>query len=134
MIPEGTMFDRVGGIDGSYLCPVPSERDVFSVQERAIPYLFLEDRISVEPSYHKYVAICEISKQSLAKKMAENPEIFSDDPKALMYANKISNLEIIEGYIAAVKSFGAQGVGGGYQYKMPLPIRHLLILEVIKEV
>ncbi len=136
VIPKGTLFDRVGGSDGSYLCPIPcsEQRDVYSVQERAIPYLFEEVHITNEPAYHRYIATCDISRQLLMQKIKEKSKFYSLNAAAINYAEELVQLDIVEGYIAPVKPFGKQGLGGGYQYKMPIPIKHLLLMGVLKEV
>lgn len=120
-VPVGMVLDRIGDEDGSYMCPVQGQK-TYSVGERAIPYLFLEDTIAEEPAYHTYEVVQPISVAALLSKLAHAS--LSDDVKENL-RRTISFKGIRFGTVAPVPAFGRQGGGHGLQYAFPIKVRYL---------
>lgn len=134
IIPIGTNFDRVGPEYGRYLCPVPEGRDVYTVEERVLPYYFLEDSVIKEPAYHRYVVKKAISKASLRQAIEESDDVFESESAKNAALEKVNVGNIAYGKVAPVEAFSRQGTGNGYQYKVLVAIYYLRALGFIEEV
>ena len=132
VIKKDSFVDRLGPAYGKYLSPVPINRDVFTVAERAIPYLFLAGGTMAEPSYHRYQALKDITYDDLYDAI-ENSQVLSDDTKRKLKKEMDESL-MVYGRIAPVDAFEPQGVGGGDQYKLCIGVAYLLQLKFLKEV
>lgn len=128
-IPDGTCFDRLGEPTGTYVCELPSSGIPYTVSQRALPYYFFEPDIQNEWAYHRYISTCNISIPILLDNLSD----FSDSDQFVL-RTQLSEKRIVKGTIASVESFAEQGTGGGIQYLLPINIRSLLKMGVIREV
>lgn len=134
IIPVGTSLDRIGPEYGRYLCPVPEDRDVYTIAERALPYFFLEDVVINEPAYHRYVVKKAISKEALSQAIEESDDVFESKLAKDAALEKVNTGNIVYGKVAPVDAFSRQGTGNGYQYKVLVAIYYLRALGFIEEV
>ena len=125
IIQPGEYIDRIGSKIGSYACPLKYK--IYSIWERALPYLFVEEMRDIigQPCYHIFKVIKEISYDILIKDKAIDKDI-----KSLI----MKNGGVCYGDVATVKGFGAQGIGGGKQYRFPISIALLEEYGYLEEI
>ena len=140
----GQQFDRVGPPSGRCTGAVGEDGSCATVKERSIPYHFTEDNITKEPSYHRYQAEQDFTKENLAN--AIDNSMYSDDKKAEMHANLDRYYEnaqakgygdgdgLATGEIAPMFEDTTGATGGGKQYDMPLSMEELENIGMISEV
>lgn len=144
VMKEGQQFDRVGPPSGRCTGAVGEDGSCATVKERSIPYHFTEDDITKEPSYHRYQAEQDFTKENLAN--AIDNSMYSDDKKAEMHANLDRYYENVQakgygdgdglatGEIAPMFEDTTGATGGGKQYDMPLNMEELENIGMISEV
>ena len=144
VMKEGQQFDRVGPPSGRCTGAVGEDGSCATVKERSIPYHFTEDDITKEPSYHRYQAEQDFTKENLAN--AIDNSMYSDDKKAEMHANLDRYYEnaqakgygdgdgLATGEIAPMFEDTTGATGGGKQYDMPLSMEELENIGMISEV
>lgn len=133
IIPEGTVLDRVGPERGRYLCPIPENRDVYTVEERALPYYLPEQIITSEPAYHKYRVKKDISKEAVLQAIEDSVDIFENESAKKTAIEKVKSDDISCGKVAPVTAFCEQGSGNGYQYKVLVSVYYLRALGFVEE-
>ncbi|MBR5678337.1 MAG: glycohydrolase toxin TNT-related protein [Paludibacteraceae bacterium] len=134
-IPVGTSLDRLGSTRGRFVC-LREESAVSSVESRAIPYEFLEGSLVLEPSYHHYRVIKEISEEAIITSIENDihNEVFPDDISRKRAVELVKNRGIIVGITAPVTAFECQGIGGSKQYRLPISIYYFIAFGFLHEV
>lgn len=127
VIEVGTVLDRLGSSDGSFLSPLNEHGSPFTVAARALPYLFMERSVEYEPSYHRYRVIKAISKQAIADNLNHIKSI-----EVKNYCELRLRGGIKFGTVANVDAFGVQGYGGGKQYLICVPVQVLIDLDFLE--
>nr|MBQ4457151.1 glycohydrolase toxin TNT-related protein [Clostridia bacterium] len=134
VVAPGQFVDRIGSAEGRYVSPVPSTRDVYSVEERALPYFLIEDKITEEPAYHVYEVLREINTAAVIEAIDNSNGIFPDAAAKEFAKVKVKSGDIAFGRVAAVSAFGSQGQGGGDQYRLNIDVHYLVALKFFEEV
>lgn len=144
VMKAGQQFDRVGSPSGRCTSAVNEDGSCATVKERSIPYHFTEDDITKEPSYHRYQAEQDFTKENLSN--AIDNSMYSDDKKAEMHTNLDRYYEnaqvkgygdgdgLAAGEIAPMFEDTTGATGGGKQYDMPLSMEELENIGMISEV
>ena len=145
VMKEGQQFDRVGPPSGRCTGAVGEDGSCATVKERSIPYHFTEEDITKEPSYHRYQAEQDFTKENLTNAI-DNSMMYSDDKKVEMHINVDRYYEnaqvkgygdgdgLATGEIAPMFEDTTGATGGGKQYDMPLSMEELENIGMISEV
>jgi hypothetical protein len=145
VMKEGQQFDRVGPPSGRCTGAVGEDGSCATVKERSIPYHFTEEDITKEPSYHRYQAEQDFTKENLTNAI-DNSMMYSDDKKVEMHTNVDRYYEnaqvkgygdgdgLATGEIAPMFEDTTGATGGGKQYDMPLSMEELENIGMISEV
>ena len=145
VMKEGQQFDRVGPPSGRCTGAVGEDGSCATVKERSIPYHFTEEDITKEPSYHRYQAEQDFTKENLTNAI-DNSMMYSDDKKVEMHTNVDRYYEnaqvkgygdgdgLATGEIAPMFEYTTGATGGGKQYDMPLSMEELENIGMISEV
>ena len=145
VMKEGQQFDRVGPPSGRCTGAVGEDGSCATVKERSIPYHFTEEDITKEPSYHRYQAEQDFTKENLTNAI-DNSMMYSDDKKVEMHTNVDRYYENVQvkgygdgdglatGEIAPMFEDTTGATGGGKQYDMPLSMEELENIGMISEV
>ena len=144
ILHEGQQFDRVGAPSGRCTGAVGEDGSCATVKERSIPYHFTEDDITQEPSYHRYEAEQDFTRENLSN--AIDNSMYSDEKKAEMHANLDKYYEnaqakgygngdgLASGEIAPMFEETTGATGGGKQYDMPFSMEELDDIGMISEI
>ena len=144
VVKEGQQFDRVGPPSGRCTAAVGEDGSCATAKERSVPYHLTEDDITKEPSYHRYQAEQDFTRENLAN--AIDNSIYDDVKKADMHANlnyyyKKAQVKgygdgdgLATGEIAPMFEDTVGATGGGKQYDMPLSMEELGDIGMISEV
>ena len=144
VMKEGQQFDRVGPPSGRCTGAVGEDGSCATVKERSIPYHFTEEDITKEPSYHRYQAEQDFTKD--LTNAIDNSMMYSDDKKVEMHTNVDRYYEnaqvkgygdgdgLATGEIAPMFEDTTGATGGGKQYDMPLSMEELENIGMISEV
>ena len=145
VMKEGQQFDRVGPPSGRCTGAVGEDGSCATVKEHSIPYHFTEEDITKEPSYHRYQAEQDFTKENLTNAI-DNSMMYSDDKKVEMHTNVDRYYEnaqvkgygdgdgLATGEIAPMFEDTTGATGGGKQYDMPLSMEELENIGMISEV
>lgn len=140
----GKQFDRVGLPSGRCTGAVNDDGSCATFKERSIPYHITEDDITKEPSYHRYEALQNFTKENLSKAI-DNSD-YSDEEKEIMHGKMDEYYADMKdkgcgdgdglgtGTIAPMFEETTGATGGGKQYDMPLNMTELEKIGMIKEV
>lgn len=133
-VSKGILIDRLGPNSGKYASPIGVDGRVFSVSERALPYYFLQNSVTEEPSYHKYSVSKEITKEKLIEAIEGGDiSVFENDEDVRAFLlQSVKRRSIVYGRVAPISAFGSQGHGQGLQYRFPIPIGYLEALGFLK--
>lgn len=144
VLHEGQQFDRVGPPSGRCTGAVGEDGSCATIKERSVPYHFTEEDITKEPSYHRYIAEQDFTKENLSN--AIDNSMYTDEKKAEMhqnldryYSNAISNGYgdgdgLASGKIAPMFEDTTGSTGGGKQFDMPFSMDELEDIGMISEV
>ena len=144
ILHEGQQFDRVGAPSGRCTGAVGEDGSCATVKERSIPYHFTEDDITQEPSYHRYEAEQDFTRENLSN--AIDNSMYSDEKKVEMHANLDKYYEnaqakgygngdgLASGEIAPMFEETTGATGGGKQYDMPFSMEELDDIGMISEI
>ncbi len=144
VLHEGQQFDRVGPPSGRCTGAVGEDGSCATIKERSIPYHFTEGDITQEPSYHRYEAEQDFTKENLSN--AIDNSMYSDEKKAEMHANLdryYDNAQakgygdgdgLASGEIAPMFEDTTGATGGGKQYDMPFSMEELEDIGMISEI
>lgn len=140
----GEQFDRVGPPSGRCTGAVGEDGSCATIKERSIPYHFTEGDIIQEPSYHRYEAEQDFTKENLSN--AIDSSMYTDEKKAEMHANLdryYDNAQakgygdgdgLASGEIAPMFEDTTGATGGGKQYDMPFSIEELEDIGMISKI
>ena len=145
ILKKGEQFDRVGPETGRCVGKVGEDGSCAKIEERSIPYYFSGDDIEKEPSYHRYEARQDFTRENMERAIEESS--YSSKRKESMkrvlsryyeknserYAPELNTEEmdgLTTGEIAPM--FGKPG--GGMQHDMPFNMEELKELKLIEEV
>ena len=128
----GDQFDRVGPPSGKCVGEVNSDGTCATREQRSIPYHLNEANITDEPSYHRYEAEQDFTKENLDNAI-DNSSFYTDAQKAEMHQKVDDYYDrshakygdgdgLAYGEIAPMFEDTTGSTGGGYQYDMPLEI------------
>ncbi|MBD5135752.1 MAG: TNT domain-containing protein [Lachnospiraceae bacterium] len=140
ILKKGEQFDRVGPETGRCVGKVGSDGSCAKIEERSIPYYFSGDDVEKEPSYHRYEARQDFTRENLERAIDET-EFYTDLQKEQMkeslskyydYSHKKygEGDGLTTGKIAPM--FGKSG--GGMQHDMPFSMDVLQDLGMISAV
>ena len=144
VLSAGKQFDRVGLPSGRCTGAVNDDGSCATFKERSIPYHITEDDITKEPSYHRYEALQNFTKENLSKAI-DNSD-YSDEEKEIMHGKMDEYYADMKekgcgdgdglgtGKIAPMFEVTTGATGGGKQYDMPLNMTELEKIGMIKEV
>lgn len=144
VLKEGQQFDRVGAPTGRCTGAVDESGNCATIKERSIPYHFTESDITKEPSYHRYEAEQDFTKENINN--AIDNSSFSDDKRQEMHDKVDAYYEKSErngygsgdglatGEIAPMFEDTTGATGGGKQYDMPLNMNELEDIGMISEI
>lgn len=144
VLSAGKQFDRVGLPSGRCTGAVNDDGSCATFKERSIPYHITEDDITKEPSYHRYEALQNFTKENLSKAI-DNSD-YSDADKEIMHKKMDKYYADMKkkgcgdgdglgtGKIAPMFEETTGATGGGKQYDMPLNMTELEKIGMIKEV
>lgn len=68
VIKEGTLLDRYGSNNGSYLSPMNEKGEPYSIKERATGDRLIESNIQDNAPYHKYIVNQDLSEKMIIRK------------------------------------------------------------------
>ena len=140
----GDQFDRVGPPSGKCVGEVNSDGTCATREQRSIPYHLNEANITDEPSYHRYEAEQDFTKENLDNAI-DNSSFYTDAQKAEMHQKVDDYYDrshakygdgdgLAYGEIAPMFEDTTGSTGGGYQYDMPLSMDELENIGMISEV
>ena len=140
ILKKGEQFDRVGPETGRCVGKVGSDGSCAKIEERSIPYYFSGDDVEKEPSYHRYEAQQDFTRENMERAIEES-KLFSQRQKKDMKDRLDAYYAIHEkrygkgdglttGEIAPM--FGKKG--GGIQHDMPFNMKELDKMKMIDEV
>lgn len=144
VLHEGQQFDRVGPPSGRCTGAVGEDGSCATIKERSIPYHFTEGDITQEPSYHRYEAEQDFTKENLSN--AIDSSMYTDEKKSEMHANLdryYDNAQakgygdgdgLASGKIAPMFEDTTGATGGGKQYDMPFSMKELEDIGMISEI
>ena len=144
VLKEGEQFDRVGYPSGRCVGEVNADGSCATAKQRSTPYHFRMDNIADEPSYHRYEALQDFTRDNIEKAI-DNSSLYTDEQKAGMhkqvddYYNKKHEKYgdgdgLAYGEIAPMFEDTTRSTGGGYQYDMPLNMEQLYNIGMIDEI
>lgn len=139
----GDQFDRVGPPSGKCVGEVNSDGTCATREQRSIPYHLNEANITDEPSYHRYEAEQDFTKENLDN--AIDNSFYTDAQKVEMHQKVDDYYDrshakygdgdgLAYGEIAPMFEDTTGSTGGGYQYDMPLSMDELENVGMISEV
>lgn len=143
VLKEGQQFDRVGYPSGRCVGEVNSDGSCATGKQRSIPYHLTKENITDEPSYHRYEALQDFTRENIEK--AIDGSYVSEAEKAFMhkrvedyYNTKHEKYGegdgLAYGEIAPMFEDTTGSTGGGYQYDMPLSMEQLAEIGMIDEI
>ena len=144
VLKEGEQFDRVGYPSGRCVGEVNADGSCSTAKQRSTPYHFTKENISDEPSYHRYEALQDFTRDNIEKAI-DNSSLYTDEQKAGMhkqvddYYNKKHEKYgdgdgLAYGEIAPMFEDTTGSTGGGHQYDMPLNMEQLYNIGMIDEI
>lgn len=148
IIPNvGDRFNRVGGDGGYYVSPEKNGR-ISSVESRSIPYHFTEDDITHEPSFHRYEVIKKFDKlqDEINNYKSDSLSIEEIQVKKDGFLDEFEDFsgkgndadtykhESGKTYEGEIAPAFEENYGGDIQWELPMSIKSLKELGMIKEV
>lgn len=137
------MFDRVGTPAGRCVGEVGEDGSCATREERSIPYHLTEKNITDEPSYHRYEAMQDFTRNNIEN--AIDNSNYSPNEKSQMHQEVERYYDykrekygdgdgLAYGQIAPMFEDTTGSTGGGYQYDMPLNMDQLYNIGMIDEI
>ncbi len=141
---EGQQFDRLGNEQGRFVAPI-DDGQVQPKENRGLPYHFVENNITDEPSYHQYEvtrdfdqlkdAINEFNNTELTpEENDEMRDMFMEEYNRNTRPSDTYTHEPGKTYDGQIADAFEEGDGGGRQWELPMSVESLKQLEMIKEV
>ena len=148
-ISKGTYIDRIGHPHGTWACPLKEDGTPYTAKERAIGYVFPEENIKDNASYHKYLVNQTISHDNIQNAINEKYPLESKPEEHIAlqarldsYYEKPYNQKYFKDNNEGIKTsiadkqfeLGEDPDGGAKQYDFPLSISELKDLGFLSEV
>ncbi len=141
VLKEGEQFDRVGPPTGRCVGEVDSEGNCATREQRSLPYHLTKGNIIDEPSYHRYEALHDFTRENIENQI-ENSYSLSEEQKATYkslvadYYDKVekkygSGDGLAYGEISPMFRNTTESTGHGHQYDMPLNMDQLYEIGMI---
>nr|WP_244991569.1 glycohydrolase toxin TNT-related protein [Clostridium senegalense] len=140
---EGQQFDRLGNEQGRFVAPI-DDGQVQLKENRGLPYHFVENNITDEPSYHQYEVVRDFDQLKDSINEFNNPDltpdendemrdIFMEDYNRNTRPSDTYTHEPGKTYDGQIADAFEEDDGGGSQWELPMSVESLKQLGMIKE-